>query len=310
MSKIDFKALVETLLLEAPQANWLDELITAHNNTFNTNYTINDKLITDSLGIVSIQGKPYYSKDRIKSVLPVVHILDVLAALRKKLTTPPNGTPDFIQKVDSLTPDIKQYTAQPWEVRDPDVSKAYNSLIHDAESIAQAAIETYKDKSIYECLVEIVKKRTDAFKRLSVARNPFSAPFQNIIKDILNYPEQYASGAKKITTDFKEIVDDLYFQSLLKVGIKAKEFYASIAQPGKEKDLAEYYKVLINQQGKFSIGDLIQTKTPEAVDLVTAIRDIAAYTKEKVGRGQRLKFAGQAMSALAGIGGAQLYGGQ
>lgn len=312
MSKIDFKDLVENLLFEAPQPNWLDELITAHNTTFNTKYTDKDKVITDSLSIVSTQAKPYYSKDRIKSVLPVIHILDILATLRKKLTTPPTGlVQDFITQVASLTPspDIQQLTAQPWELKDTDVLKAYNALINDAEAVAQAAIETYKDKSIYECLTEIVKKRTDAFKRLSIARNPFSVPFQNVIKDVLNYPEQYASGAKKVTRDFKEIVDDLYFQSLLKVSIKAKEFYASIAQPGKEKDLTEYYKMLTNVQGNLTIRDLMQIKTSEAVDLVAALRSIAAYTKEKVGRGERLKYASQAASSLASFAGATLYGG-
>ena len=144
---------------------------------------------------------------------------------------------------------------------------------------------------------------------MSIARNPFSAPFQNVIKDVLNYPEQYASGTKKITKDFKEIVDDLYFQSLIKVGINAKNFYASIAQPGKEKDLTEYYKVLTNEQGNYTIGDLMQTKTSEAVDLIAALRSIAAYTKEKVGRGERLKNAGQAASALMGFSGQSLYGG-
>ena len=300
MSSINFNNLVETFLLEAPQANWLDELIAAYNSSFNTNFTVNDKIITDCLGIVSIQSKPYYSKERIKSVLPAIHILDVLAALRKQLSTPPNSVPDFIQKVTSLSPapDIKQITSQPWEVKDPDVLKTYNALMHDAEIISQAALETYKDKSIYECLTEIVKKRTDAFKRLTIAQNPFGAPFQSLIKDVLNNPDQYASGTKKVTRDFKAVVDDLYFQSLIKVGLRAKAFYASIAQPGKEKDLTEYFKILTNQPGSYTIGDLMQTKTEEAVDLVAALREIAAYTREKAGRGETI---GKIASALGSL---------
>ena len=306
MSKIDFKALVENLLFEAPQPNWLDELVTAHNAAFNTNYSYTDKVIIDSLNIVSTRTQPYYSKDRIKSVLPVLHILDILATLRKRLTTPLTGqTANFITQVASLTPppDIQQLTAQPWELKDTDVLKAYNALINDAEAVAQAAIETYKDKSIYECLTEIVKKRTDAFKRLSIIQNPFGVPFQNLIKDILNTPELYASGNKKVTRDFKAIVDDLYFQSLIKVGLKAKAYYASIAQPGKEKDLTEYFNVLTNQQGTYTIGDLMQTKSQEAVDLVTALRDIAAYTKEKAGKRETIgKIAGALGSLRVGMG--------
>ena len=306
MSKIDFKALVENLLFEAPQPNWLDELVAAHNAAFNTNYSYTDKVIIDSLNIVSTRTQPYYSKDRIKSVLPVLHILDILATLRKRLTTPLTGqTANFITQVASLTPppDIQQLTAQPWELKDTDVLKAYNALINDAEAVAQAAIETYKDKSIYECLTEIVKKRTDAFKRLSIIQNPFGAPFQNLIKDVLNTPELYASGNKKVTRDFKAIVDDLYFQSLIKVGLKAKAYYVSIAQPGKEKDLTEYFNVLTNQQGTYTIGDLMQTKSQEAVDLVTALRDIAAYTKEKAGKRETIgKIAGALGSLRVGMG--------
>ena len=47
----------------------------------------------------------------------------------------------------------------------------------------------------------------------------------------------------------------------------------------------------------------MQTKSQEAVDLVTALRDIAAYTKEKAGKRETIgKIAGALGSLRVGMG--------
>lgn len=78
------------------------------------------------------------------------------------------------------------------------------------------------------------------------------------------------------------------------------------------------YKIVdpnTNQEGKdigtagpYTVGVISKIETSEAKNLINALKKIAQYTRKGVGAGERLKYAGQAMSALAGIGGAKLYG--
>ena len=59
----------------------------------------------------------------------------------------------------------------------------------------------------------------------------------------------------------------------------------------------------------YSIVNISKMETTEAVELIKALRSIAEYTRKGVGAGERLKYASQAVGALASFGGASLYGG-
>lgn len=59
----------------------------------------------------------------------------------------------------------------------------------------------------------------------------------------------------------------------------------------------------------YTIGSISKMETPEAIDLIKALRSIAQYTRKKTGTGERLKYAQQAMSAVTGLAGHSLYGG-
>jgi hypothetical protein len=59
----------------------------------------------------------------------------------------------------------------------------------------------------------------------------------------------------------------------------------------------------------YLIGNISKMETTEAVELIKALRSVAEYTRKGIGAGERLKYAGQAASALMGFSGQSLYGG-
>lgn len=323
MSKIDFKALVENLIFEVatipnvPPGNWVYDLINEHENMFLGSTTTSDfnKKFDNCLSqIFRTPLRP--SKNSVKPCLPLERIYDVFVQIAKTPTVYSNlknlsKTTFFADsEVEKEGKRILQniIQQQQWELGDPEVKYAYDALIAENELLAKAALETYFDKSIIETVNQVVKKRTDIFSRLSVIRNPFGSPFLNLIKDALLNPEQYASGNKKITGDFKQIVDDLYFNQVLKIGLTAKNLFKS-KFPQQATNSTEYLKMLSNTLGGYTLKEIDSMGTEESLALIQALRDIAAYERKKAGRGERLKFAGQAASAITDFAGASLYGG-
>ena len=321
MSKIDFKALVENLLFEAvnipnvPAGNWVYDLINEHEKLFlgsTTTSDFNQKFDNCLSQIFRTPLRP--SKNSVKPCLPLERIYDVFVQIAKTPTVYSNlknlskttffTDPEVEKEGKRILQNIIQQ--QQWELSDPEVKYAYDALIAENELLAKAALETYFNKSIIETVNEVVKKRTDVFSRLSVIRNPFGSPFLNLIKDALLNPEQYASGSKKVTGDFKQIVDDLYFNQLLKIGLTAKNLFKSKFSQ-QTTNSTEYLKMLNNTLGGYTLKEIDSMGTEESLALIQALRDIAVYERKKVGRGERLKYAGQAMSALAGAAGAKLY---
>jgi hypothetical protein len=59
----------------------------------------------------------------------------------------------------------------------------------------------------------------------------------------------------------------------------------------------------------YLIGNISKMETTEAVELIKTLRSVAEYTRKGIGAGERLKYAGQAASALMGFSGQSLYGG-
>jgi len=60
---------------------------------------------------------------------------------------------------------------------------------------------------------------------------------------------------------------------------------------------------------QYTIGNIQKMETTEAANLIKALQSIALYIRKSVGAGERLKYASQAVGALASFGGASLYGG-
>ena len=59
----------------------------------------------------------------------------------------------------------------------------------------------------------------------------------------------------------------------------------------------------------YTVGNIMQNPSNEAKRLIEELGKIAQYTKKKTGAGERLKYVGQAASALMGFSGQSLYGG-
>lgn len=79
--------------------------------------------------------------------------------------------------------------------------------------------------------------------------------------------------------------------------------YKKVDGSGKDIDPA------IDLENKnYTVNAIIKLKTPEAQKLISLLSKFAEYERTKPGAGERLQYAQQAASALAGFGGAKLYG--
>jgi len=334
MSGINFKVLVENLLIEAysPQDlqtiltssgaaipstnNWIEDIVELHNKMFSQIDIKQDRLRNCLVnGTTTYNAAPKINT--IQDCVPLERLYDIFYSVAKKAKVTDikqlakfDGS-SFYQTLLTST----QNGTGTWELQDSNVRKAYDRYMNQFDVLSQAALETYYNNSIIQTINEIVKKRANVFARISAGRSPFGAPFQALIKDILIYPDQYAAGNKKITSDFKQIIDGVYLSQLIRVGLAAKQFYETVSQP--PINLADYTKFLNNQSIDqstnkpidYTLKGIEAKKTEEAAELLNTLRNIAHYEREKVGRGERLKYAGQAASALMGFSGQSLYGG-
>lgn len=332
---LNFKQLVESFLLEAGYNSimlqnflnksknrtngWIYDLLELHNTTPATasiliTQNLLEQCFIQALGGYNAAPKP----DIVKTCMPLERIYDAIYTVVKNAKNArlnvnditslqvTNVTPLGIQIIKNIKQSIRTNNGE-WKLQNADVIRAYEKLMEQQELIAKAALETYYKKSIIQMINEAVKKRTDVFSRAMSLRNPFGTPFQNLIKDVLINPEAYASGNKKVTNDFKQIVDDLYFRQLILIGTAAKDLYK--ANSGQQPvNNIDYENMLNNKSGGYTIEDIDNMGTKESLTLINALRDIAEYERKKTGRGERVKYAAQAAGSLASAAGAKLYG--
>jgi hypothetical protein len=447
-----FSEIVNNILVEAStnQPAWLQSILNKHKELYNTNVPDDSKL--NQLYSIAIK-RP--SKQEILQFIEYVRIIDILKLVFNSSSNKPkdlatfyndeqNSTlgKDLEQTISNLTPD-KKYT---WEIQDGTVRAAYNLAKADGDKEAVAALSNYDNLSIFEAVLKIIKTRTSIWQRITKLKSPFE-PFVNLVTDIFKYPEEFEAGQRKVSSDFYEIVDNLYPNSVFKVGLAAKElFEAEIArlkkvttppatgnqnqqqtgnqnqqQTGNQNqqqtqtsqsgvssttvprgtsgvstrttyanaglNLFDTYfnLILVNEVGLFSnlkqgvqsgvkalsrakryvqdpqyrqkykevkdrlkqdvtnrinfvkdvsldykivdannketgkigktfpkqytVGEIKTLGTTEAINLINALQNIAQYTRKGIGAGERLKYAGQAASALMGFSGQSLYGG-
>jgi len=209
---------------------WFQEILNKHKELFDTD--IPDDKTLRTIYAIAIK-RP--SKNDILQVIKYVRILDILATLYTTLSSRPKDLKTFLEQAkDSelgvqisnelkrLNPDQKDS----WEITNGLVRNAYNLAREDADKAAAVALGTYNNQSVLEATKQMVAKRTNIWDRILSVKSP-TQPFTNLITDIFRYPEEYMAGRKKVTGDFFEIVDNLYVQSLFRVGLAAKEFYGA-----------------------------------------------------------------------------------
>ena len=315
----NFQQLVESILLEAFNPSvlegiigqpkqvsspneWLYDLLDLHSKLF-PSIPIESRALTNcfSSALGTYNSKP--KVNIIKNCAPLERVYDVFykVAQQTKNKIVATSLQEFASNSDIQTAGEAVYANipqnGPWELTNPDVINAYNVFMAEKDLLAKAALETYYKKSILQTVNEAVKKRTDVFSRISVVRTPFGQPFANLLKDALINPEQYASGNKKVTNDFKQIVDDLYFKQIIAIGLTAKEFYKSVAGQNPSNTI-NYENMLNNENGGFTVEEIQNKGTKEALALIEALRNIAEYERKKAGRGETIGKAAGALGAL------------
>jgi hypothetical protein len=90
--------------------------------------------------------------------------------------------------------------------------------------MAAVALQTFNNLSVLETVKQIVKRRTNILDRLANFKS-LTQPFTNLITDIFKTPEPYSSGAKKVTSDFFNVVDSMYITSIIETAVAAKDFF-------------------------------------------------------------------------------------
>lgn len=156
-----------------------------------------------------------------------------------------------------IADEIKTYqNGEQWVPRDPAVSEAWGKLLQGQDKMAAVALQTFNNLSVLETVKQIVKRRTNILDRLGNLKS-LTQPFTNLITNIFKTPEPYSSGAKKVTSDFFNIVDNMYVTSIIEVAIAAKEFFASEIASKKTQNVnaglnlfdTYYNTVLVNEVG-------------------------------------------------------------
>jgi hypothetical protein len=169
----------------------------------------------------------------------------------------------------------------------PNVIAAWRTLNSDTEKLAQTAIESLYNENIFEAVSKIIAKRInvfDAIGRLKGGRRPFS---NTLIRPILlkyrNYislgePGKkinwekaliplYGNWIKKVSGDFKDLVDDVSADNLIRIAIYAGEYYLSLlrkvvidneeeSQNNESLSFNDYYNFIVSEaiphKGSFS----------------------------------------------------------
>jgi len=315
MSKFSFQNLVESLLFEAvPETapDWYKDVFNHFKKYTNTNDDPT-KLPDPGSDLFNIISVGISSGSINTGVIPLTYIpiVDLFRLLKNASGGAGNNVNSFIKAVNKtdkvknvidnfLKTDIVNYKPQ-----DKDVVQ-YARKMNDAIDIAaKAALSTYNNKSIVDAVNEMVKKRTNAWTRISALRNPWGSPFQNFIREILLNPQQYAGGTKKIPGDFTQIVDSLYVQSLIRIGVTAQEYYKS--KNDGNFDARGYEDLLYNKNNNYSIQNITDDESAEGIQLIQALGAVAEYQRSTVGAKQRLSYASQAASSFTSAFGAKTY---
>lgn len=212
---------------------WLQRIITKHNQLGLGN--IDDQTYLKAVNVAFRPNQNRLADKELESVYDAARIVDVIEQYKeatKNAKTFDNKIlystdPEYLKAGDAIASRIEQITSSDnWKPETPIVSSVYYKLQDTYDKMGAVALATFDSKSILETVVEIVKRRTNIFDRISNLKSP-TQPFANLIVDIFRYPDEYMSGQKKVSSDFSRIVDNLYVTNLFQIGKATKDFYAT-----------------------------------------------------------------------------------
>lgn len=198
----------------------------------------------------------------------------------------------------------------------PNVNRATNTLRNESEKLAQTAVESLYNDTIFNAITKIIAKRTNVFERISSlkgVRRPFS---NNLIKPVLlswrkyttlgepgrniNWEKAlaplYGNWQKKVSGDFNKIVDGVTADNLITIAVLAGEYYLSllrnvIVEQGATNNESLSFEDLCN---------LILNEAPlqSAADIAMQKADAAVAADKQATRARILKNVGQTRKAI------------
>jgi hypothetical protein len=213
---------------------WVKTVIDKHNKLFNTNLPPENGI---PAGIYPFIQDRNVAQKNMPAMQQYIHLIAFFRSLINQLPSrPPTVSAFYTQLPDADNSEQKKSAEKintlakkdDWKIEEYDAptAKAYDSWLDEANKLASAALQTYNGDSILGATQKIITKRTSVWDRISRLKSP-TQPFTNLIVDVFKYPEEYAAGRRKVTQDFPDIVDDLYVQNLFRVGLAAKNFFAT-----------------------------------------------------------------------------------
>jgi hypothetical protein len=233
---VNFDALVDKILINeaaivgVPQ--WFQKVIDKHKEIFGIDITDEDVFdffeLLDDAKISEAEGLKNYNK---------IKILDFMKVFYDTMNPKPKDVNEFKTFLTNNTnfvnlPIVKRIlslnsiTKNQWELNNKNIIDLKNRSEKLAGQRGADALQSeYGDDFIIPAVQKIIKKRIDFFTRIAKLKSP-TTPFVNLISDVFKNPEQYESGAKKITSDF-EAVDKFYIDNLIEIAKAAKQFYAA-----------------------------------------------------------------------------------
>jgi len=279
----NFNELVNNFLVELGPApvptpaatsnpEWFKNIVTVYNKLYKSK---GDEVKEDDLDkLWPLITKGYITDGEIINIgIERAKILDVLKQVYNTFTsTKPKSIEDLktadVTKITNIINKLNTYKLpDDWGIGDGNVLRAYNIAKSGADKASAVALETFNQLTIFNTVQEIVKRRTNAFDRISVLKSP-TTPFKSLLQDIFNTPEQYLSGQKKITSDWNDIVDGLYVTTICNIALNTKDLFVSLVQPSTPEEVADEKELLQNvptdqelQQGpQPKVNDTYQSK--------------------------------------------------
>ena len=234
-----FSDTVASILLEAPpvpgakKPKWLEDIIKKHAALGLGD--VDDNTYDRILAAVFRPNQNRFTDNELENTYNVRRIVDALEqykqgtgdqkTLNRDIIN--SSEPGDLQVGNKIAQKIQAYSSsEQWKLENPLTSSNYPRVEDKYDKMSAVALDTFSNKSIFDTVVEIVKRRTNVFDRISNLKS-LTQPFANLILDIFRSPDEYIAGQKKVSADFFNIVDNLYVTSLFQIGKAAKDFYAT-----------------------------------------------------------------------------------
>lgn len=260
----NFNELVDSFLIEADPVSsapqWLADLIKKYNELYGKQgETVSLSDVETKIGPLF---KGYITPDKLISIgLERAKIVDVLRRIYE--TIPSSKKPNTFEtlktaadateasKIVGELANIK--TPNDWQIKDTILLKAYETASQGVDRASAVALETYNQYTIFNTVQEMIKRRTNAFDRISSLKSP-TTPFKNLLIDIFKTPEQYLSGQKKVTSDWSNIVDGVYITTICNIALNTKDLFQSLLQPPTQQTTNAANKQSVARNVRSNIG--------------------------------------------------------